>query len=175
MAIPIRLTYELDGLTNGDEAGDVLAGALSREAGEDVNDYDILQGTLGLGSDNYTLSYTGNSFEITPATLTVTADPQTKVEGTADPALTYTVSGLKFDDTADALLWGDLTREPGETVGNYQIMQGTLGLAFTGDTFYGIEGLALDGGDFAFAPPNYTLAYVGNVLTITAAAVQKNS
>ena len=35
------------------------------------------------------ISFTGSSLAITPATLTVTADAQTKVYGAADPALTY--------------------------------------------------------------------------------------
>ena len=33
---------------------------------------------------------------VNPATLTITANPETKVYGTADPALAYTASGFQF-------------------------------------------------------------------------------
>ena len=74
---------------------------------------------------------------ITPRPLTVTADPKTKVFGTADPALTCTAEGLVSGET----LTGALSREAGEAVGAYAIGQGTLsasanyGLSFTGGTF----------------------------------------
>ena len=57
--------------------------------------------------------------------ITVAADPQTKVYGEADPELTYEiVSGaLVGTDT----FTGELTREPGEDVGTYAILQGTSG------------------------------------------------
>ena len=81
---------------------------------------------------------------MTPAPLTVTADPQTKVYGASDPALTYKV-------TSGSLVNGDsftgaLTRQPGESVGTYAIQQGTL-----------------------TAGSNYNLSYVGASLTITKA------
>ena len=69
--------------------------------------------------------------------LTVTADRKTKVYGTADPALTYTVSGLVSGES----LMGALVRETGETAGTYAIRQGTLAasanyaLSFTGADF----------------------------------------
>ena len=68
--------------------------------------------------------------------MTVTANPQTKVYGTADPTLTdtatgfvdTTVDGVTIDDTAATALTGHLARTPGETVsgGPYAITQGTL-------------------------------------------------
>ena len=61
--------------------------------------YAISQGTLAADSD-YTIAFTGSTLTITPATLTVTANPQTKVYGQADPALTYQASGFQFSDTA---------------------------------------------------------------------------
>ena len=68
-------------------------------AGEQVGDYAITQGTLAANSD-YAIPFTGSTLTITPATLTVTANPQTKVYGTADPALTDTAPGL-VDTTVD--------------------------------------------------------------------------
>ena len=59
-----------------------------------------------------------NSFlKITPAPVTVTANAVTKNEGEADPELTATVVGLFGDDTVEYTL----TRQPGETVGEYII------------------------------------------------------
>ncbi|HCG0728454.1 TPA: two-partner secretion system adhesin CdrA, partial [Pseudomonas aeruginosa] len=89
------LTYQVSGLKNSDTAAGVLSGNLGRVAGENVGNYGILQGGLGLNTANYTLSYVGNDLRITPAQLNVIADAKTKVYGDLDPALTYQVSGLK--------------------------------------------------------------------------------
>lgn len=43
------------------------------------------------------------------------ADAKTKVYGTADPELTYQVTGLKAGDS----LTGSLTRDAGESVGSH--------------------------------------------------------
>ncbi|HCL3264644.1 two-partner secretion system adhesin CdrA [Pseudomonas aeruginosa] len=142
------LTYQVSGLKNSDTAAGVLSGNLGRVAGENVGNYGILQGGLGLNTANYTLSYVGNDLRITPAQLNVIADAKTKVYGDLDPALTYQVSGLKRGDTAGAVLnGGSLSRVAGENVGVYGINQGGLGL---------VSG-------------NYTLNYQGNNLTITKA------
>lgn len=133
------LTYQI---TSGSLAsGDSFTGGLTRVPGEDIGTYVIQQGTLALNS-NYNFTYVGANLTITERAITVTADPQTKSYGTADPALTYQI-------TSGTLLPGDsitgaLTRVPGENVGTYAIQQGTL---------------ALSG--------NYTLNYVGANLTIT--------
>ena len=91
-----------------------------------------------------------NTFNLTvsPATLTVNADPQSKTYGAADPSLTYTVGGLLFSDTPASVLSGALARAAGESVagGPYAITQGTLA-----------------------ANSNYTLSFTGNALTINQA------
>ena len=60
--------------------------------------------------------------------LTVTADPQTKVYGQADPTFSYHVSGLQLSDTVASVLTGALARAADESVagGPYAISQGTL-------------------------------------------------
>jgi MBG domain (YGX type) len=85
---------------------------------------------------------------VNPATLTITANPETKVYGTADPALAYAVSGFQFSDTAATVVTGSPARAAGETVagGPYAITQGTL---------------AADG--------NYMIQFSGSTLTITPA------
>ncbi|MGO8929592.1 MAG: MBG domain-containing protein, partial [Limisphaerales bacterium] len=63
-------------------------------------------------------------------------------------ALSYTVSGLQFSDTAAGVLTGALARAAGEAVGGYAITQGSL------------------------APnANYTISFTGNTLTISPAAL----
>ena len=60
------LTYQTSGLQFGDTAGSVLSGDLTRDPGEDVGAYAITQGTVGLTSQNYFLTYVGNTLTITP-------------------------------------------------------------------------------------------------------------
>jgi hypothetical protein len=136
------LTYKV---TTGSLAfSDGFSGELSRDANEAVGSYAIAQGTLAL-STNYELTFVGANLTITAREITVTADPQTKVYGEADPALTYQV-------TAGSLVNGDsingaLARAAGESVtgGPYAINKGTLS-----------------------AGSNYDLDFVGANLTITA-------
>ncbi len=135
----LSLTYQVSGLVGSD----ALTGALSRDAGENVGTYAITQGTLA-ASANYNLVFTGADLTITKATVTVTADAQSKVYGTDDPSLTYQVSGLVGSDA----LTGALSRDAGENVGTYAITQGTLA-----------------------ASANYNLVFTGADLTITKATV----
>ncbi len=158
------LAYTASGFQFHDTAASVLTGALARAqagtlAGEQAGGYAISQGTLAADS-NYTISFTGNTLTITPAPLTVTANAQTKVYGTADPTLTdtprpdwsiTTVDGVTIDDTAATVVTGALARAQsgtlaGEQVGDYAISQGTLA-----------------------ADSNYTITFTGSTLTITPA------
>ena len=60
---------------------------------------------------------------VDPAGGGVAADPKVKIYGDDDPELTYTLTEelIKPDD-----IWGELERVPGEAVGVYPILQGTL-------------------------------------------------
>ncbi len=115
-------------ITSGALVGsDAFSGSLARAAGENVGAYAITQGTLAL-SGNYTLSFVSADFNITPASVTVTADSgQHKVYGTADPTFTYAISGGALVGS-DAFS-GSLSRAAGESVGAYAITQGTLALS----------------------------------------------
>src|SRR6185503_16120793 len=111
--------------------------------------YAIEQGTLTLGT-NYTLTFVSANLSITPATLTVTAQPQAKQYGNGDPVLTFLTTGLQFTDTGASVLSGSLVRAPGETVagGPYAITQGSL-----------------------VANSNYTISFTPSVLTIAPATL----
>ncbi len=157
------LAYTASGFAFSDTAASVLTGNLARAesgtlAGEEVGDYAITQDTLAADS-NYTIAFTGSTLTINPATLTVTANPQTKVYGTEDPRLTdsatglidTSVDGVAIDDTAATVLTGALARAQsgtlaGEQVGDYAIAQGTLA-----------------------ANSNYTIAFTGSRLAVTPA------
>jgi hypothetical protein len=136
-----ELTYEI--ITGALVGTDAFTGELTREPGEDVGTYAILQGTLAL-SANYDLVFTGADFTITSRPITVTADSKSKVFGESDPELTYEITSGELVANGDAFT-GGLTRDPGEDVGVYAITQGTLSL-----------------GD------NYDITFEGAVLNITA-------
>ena len=145
------LTYNVTaGFVGSDTVADALNGSLSYAGtgGENVGTYTITQGSL-LSQMGYGITFipTGTLLAITPATLTVAANTTSKILNTADPLLTYSVSGLQFTDTAATTLTGSLSRTTGETVGIYQINQGSLNL-------------------FAAGLVNYTLNYVAANFTI---------
>ncbi len=142
------LTYTVDGLQYNDDAR-ILLNGISRDAGENLGEYPITQANLYAGP-NYDITFIGSTFEITKATLNVRANALTKVYGDEDPVLTYTVTGLKNNDTD--VLAGTLARVTGENVGNYMINQGSLHLMNA----------------------NYMLVYHSSVLTINPAPLTIN-
>jgi hypothetical protein len=148
------LTYTVSGYQRSDD-DNILSGALSRIAGENVGTYAIEQGTLTAG-DNYDIVFVSDDFTINKATLTITADAnQSKGYGETDPVLTYTVSGYQHSDD-NSILSGALSRIAGENVGTYAIEQGTL---TAGDNY-----------DIVFISNDFTINKA--ILTITADANQ---
>src|ERR1041384_1918358 len=115
------LTYHISQGSLG--FSDAFTGALSRDAGENVGSYNITQGSLALTA-HYDLSFVGAHLVISKRGVEVTADPQTKVYGDADPALTYHISNgtLGFSDAFS----GALTRDAGENIGSYPTTPGPL-------------------------------------------------
>ncbi|GAB2626394.1 hypothetical protein GCM10026987_24530 [Belliella aquatica] len=140
-------------LANGTEVS--FTGSLSREIGEDVGTYSILQNTLA--NSNYTISYTGSELEINPLSVTVSAEEKVKTYGEIDPSLTYVSTpgvGSTLANGTEVSFTGSLSREIGEEVGTYSILQNTL------------------------ANSNYTISYTGseleiNPLSVTVSAEEK--
>src|SRR6202140_48492 len=95
------LTYVSSGLVNGDTLSGGLA--TTATATSNVGPYGIAQGTLA-ASSNYALTYVGANLTVTAAPLPATADAQSRIYGAANPALTYTSSGLVNGDTLSGLL-----------------------------------------------------------------------
>jgi len=106
-----NLTYSVSNLCDGDE----LDGELSRELGEDVGVYDINIGTLN--NDNYNINFTSSTLTIMKAEINIVIDDKTQVYGEEGVPLTYSVSGLKFDDQLEL----ELFRNGGENAGRYYI------------------------------------------------------
>jgi gliding motility-associated-like protein len=96
---PTSYTYILSTPLIG---SDLLTGALTRVPGETAGSYAISQGTLA--NSNYNITYVGNNFNITKATLTITAEDKSKLYGAAVPALTYKYLGLVNGDLAPSTL-----------------------------------------------------------------------
>ncbi|NLC83128.1 MAG: hypothetical protein GX748_18285, partial [Lentisphaerae bacterium] len=142
-ALP-TLTASYAGFVDGDTADGLdtpVMLATTATAASPVGAYPIT--ASGAADVNYTISYVEGTLTVTPLSVTVTADAQTKVYGSVDPALTYAVAPALIEGDA---FTGALSRAAGEDVGMYAIGQGTL---------------ALSG--------NYDLTYVGANLTITPA------
>ncbi|MFZ4767692.1 MAG: MBG domain-containing protein, partial [Roseimicrobium sp.] len=137
------LTYTATGLLTGDS----LTGELTRAAGENVGAYAIAQGTVTAGA-NYAITFTGADLTIAAKALAIAAEPKSKTYGDADPALTYTATGLLTGDS----FTGALTRAAGENIGAYAIALGTLSAganyntSFTGaDLVISAKGLTIAG------------------------------
>ncbi|WP_343534471.1 YDG domain-containing protein [Pedobacter sp.] len=97
----------------------------------------------GTDAGNYTFSTTASTIAaITPASLNIVAQAKNKTYGDADPALTYTSTGLIGAD----VIGGNLNRNSGENVNTYPITQGTLS-----------------------AGTNYVVSFTGNNLVINKA------
>ncbi|MBK7685925.1 MAG: hypothetical protein IPJ25_07855 [Rhodocyclaceae bacterium] len=128
--------------------GDTFSGSLSRVVGESVagGPYSITQGTLAVGN-NYTLTYFPADLSITPASLLIAANGQSRVYGDVNPALSFAASGFRFNDDIGSVLSGGLTSSATVTtdVGSYPITRGSL-----------------------VANSNYRLSFTDNALQISA-------
>ncbi|MGD0093148.1 MAG: MBG domain-containing protein, partial [Planctomycetota bacterium] len=122
------LTYTYTGLANGD-ASAAFTGALATTATANpgVGTYAITQNTLA-ATGNYSIgTFNGANLSVTAASLTVTADAKSKVYGAANPALTYTYTGLANGDTSAAFTGALATTAAANSgVGTYAITLNTL-------------------------------------------------
>ena len=126
----------------------------------------ITLGTLSAGGNYDTVLSTAKvTLEITKATATVTPNPgQSKISGTEDPVLGYTVAGLVGTD----VMTGSLARVPGEDVGSYAITIGTLSAGDNYDTV-----LSTAEATFEITPvpaSSSTGLYIGAAVAIVAVA-----
>ena len=126
--------------TVGTLAGsDTYTGTIERVAGTAVGTYQISQGNLSLGS-NYVITFVNATFTINARPITISAAAKTKVYGTSDPVLTYTLSESLVAGEGTT---GALTRAPGTAAGTYAINQGTLALSSNYSVTYNVETLTI--------------------------------
>src|SRR5204863_11732 len=100
-----------------------------------------------LSATNYTFSFVGGTLAVTHATLTVTADPKSKVYGAGNPSLTYTITGFVNGD-------------PGTVV------SGVAGCNTTATPLSGVGGYPITCTQGSLSATNYTFSFVGGTLTV---------
>ncbi|KRC82567.1 MBG domain-containing protein [Sphingomonas sp. Root241] len=140
-------SYVPTGLVNGDALTGTISWTTIATSNSSAGSYEIT-GTGLTASANYALTASqaaGNAtaLAITPRPITITADPQSRIYGDANPVLSYGIGGqglVNGDTLSGALATGATT---GSDVGSYAILQGTLA-----------------------ANGNYALSYVGANLGI---------
>ncbi|ARS39462.1 hypothetical protein CA265_07280 [Sphingobacteriaceae bacterium GW460-11-11-14-LB5] len=119
----------LTGVLVADAADVTLTGGTATFADKNVGTAKVVTGTglllSGAKAANYTLgSVATTSANISAKPIALTADAKTKVYGSADVALTYTLSTGALA-TGDVIT-GSLSRAAGENIGNYAIAQNTI-------------------------------------------------
>lgn len=122
-----QFTLSYSGLKNNETSPEMITNFnISTEAlkTSNVGEYNIT--VSGGEAKNYEITnYTNGKLSITKAPLTITADNTTKVYGDANPAFDFSCSGLKNDDTKEAIfssnptLFCSATNE--SNTGNYDI------------------------------------------------------
>ena len=135
-----EFAYTVENVLDGDE----LNIRLIRQQGEDAGSYAIT--LAGYNNKNYTISFIGDNYRISPRTLVLSADNISMVYGETEPELTYTIL---FGEVVGADDLGIvLSRESGENVGRYAI---TLNAESSN--------------------PNYDITFITGYLTITKADI----
>jgi hypothetical protein len=140
---------------------DTFAGTQTRASGENVGTYTINKGSLA--NLNYTVTYVPALLTINQRPITVTATNKTKIFAESDPLLSYTVTTGNI--VGSDQLTGAITRAPGETLGSYNITQGTLdngnyNITFVSGTFR-ITGAQQTA--FALTASSYSVVYNASI------------
>ena len=147
------LTITYTGFVNG-EAASVLATAPSAttqiSATTSAGTYSDAITVSGGVDENYSFSYVAGDFTVTKASLTVSANDQTKVYGSANPALTITYTGFVNGESASVLA----TAPTASTLVNATTNAGTYA-----------DAISVSGG----VDENYSFTYVAGDFTVTKA------
>ena len=123
MVVTVTADPELTYTYDPEDPEIIFEGALDREEGEDVGEYAIIQGDLS--ADGYTIVFISDGLTITPKPIMITAEPKSKIYRTIDPSLAYILSPPLIPGD---VMSGGLACITGENVGQYAILQGTLGV-----------------------------------------------
>jgi hypothetical protein len=153
--VNLELTYQYSGWKNGEDASVLTTTptiSTTVTTTTSVGTYTDAITVSGGAAGNYTFMYVPADFNVTAATLTITADAKIKVYGEANPVLTYQYSGWKNGENASVL-----TVTP------------TISTTVTQTTSVGTypDAIIVSGG----AAANYTFTYVPASFTVTKATV----
>jgi hypothetical protein len=143
------LTAHYTGFVNGDTASRLATAptvTTTATAASGVGTYAIA--ASGAVDPNYTIAFVAGTLTITPAPLTITADNQTTVAGTALPTLTVHDAGFVNGDSAASLVSPPVV----STTATAASPAGSYAIAVSGA-----------------ADPNYAITFVSGTLTITPA------
>jgi hypothetical protein len=128
----------------------------------------------GADAGNYSIAATEtDTADITPATVTVTANAATKIYGDADPVFTYSSTGLVAGDSFTGAL--GRTIDTGEDVGFYEIDLGDLDAGSNYDAIvYTSEFLTVDPAPLTITADDQTRVYGDSnpVFTLTYSGFQ---
>ncbi len=144
------LTFTATGLLNGDSPSVVTGVSLSTATGAAATAGAHTITATGGTATNYSISDVNGTLTVSQASLTVTADDQSKVYGAADPTLTFTPSGN--------LYYGDA----------YTVISGvSLSTATGAAATAGTHTIIATGGTAA----NYAISDVNGTLTVSQASL----
>ena len=143
-------TAVYSGFVNGQNSS-VVTGSLScstnADASSPVGGGYTISGCSGLSSANYSITYVNGTLTVTPAGLTATADPKSKVYGAGNPSLTYTITGFVNGDLAS-------------------VVSGTAICTTTATLSSGVGGYPISCTQGSLSATNYNFSFVGGTLTV---------
>ena len=144
--------FTTSGLVNGNTVTSVTLSSTGAAAAAAVGAYDVVpSAAVGTGLSNYDIIYVNGTLNVTKATLTVTADNNSRYYGQANPAFTASYSGFK---NGQNLATSGVTGAPSLTT----TATGPLGSAVGGYTITAAIG--------TLASNNYDFSFVNGTLTI---------
>ena len=141
------------GLVNGDTINGVTETSTGAPASATIGTYNIVpSAATGTGLSNYTIGYVNGTLTVNPATLTITANNDSKTYGTLKTfsSTAFAETGLVNGDTITGVTETSAGAAASAPVGTYNIVPS----AATG------TGLS-----------NYTITYINGTLTVNAAAL----
>ena len=152
------LTASYSGLVNGDTAASftaqpTLSTTATSASHVSGNPYTIIA-SGGVDGD-YGFAYVAGTLAVTPATLTITADDQSKPYGAELPTLTASYSGLVNGDTSASLATGPT------------LSTTATDASHVGGGPYAITALGASDGDYTIGYTNGSLSVTPVALTIT--------
>jgi subtilisin family serine protease len=145
------LTASYSGLVNSDTAASLTTAPTltTVPATSHVGTYSIT--AAGAVDPDYTIGYAAGTLSITPATLTVTADNESRVYGQANPTLTASYGGFVNGDTA-------------------AVVSGAPSLSTSASTTSPTGTYAISAGPGSLAAQDYAFQVVNGTLTVTQAS-----